>query len=435
MRSSLTDLAQHVQQTPLMDTHEHLRKEAEYVENGPDVLQDLFGNYIQADLEIAGATHEEVLRLLDGNDSDVRARFEPVRPAWERCQHTGYGEAVRLIAKLAYGLDEIAPAALEAARTANAKLRKPGQRLRILQKIANLDHVQVDDFSWENRWNWQRDASGPEFFLYDLSWRDFARGAVDSELIQKQVGVAVRDLRTLYEAMAAIFAQCAPFAIAVKTQHAYYRTLLWQESPDADAERALHKRLAGKELSEDERLRLGDWCLARGVELAIQHNLPVKIHTGYYAGHGYLQTERIRAGHLCGLLRNYPKARFVLMHISYPYGDELVALAKHFRNAYVDLCWAWSIDPYSARDFVRRMIHAVPAHKLFAFGGDTWWPNATLAYSVQARQWLTRALQAEVDDGLLTESEAIALATRFMQANQRECFDLEGMRARIRATV
>jgi len=429
----MSDLAQHISQTPLMDTHEHLRKEGNYVENGPDILQDLFGNYVSADLEVAGASHEAVLRLLDAKDPDVCARFDGVRSAWEHCRHTGYGEAVQVIAKHAYGIEEITAESLEAARPRNTELRKPGQRLRILKETANLDHVQVDDFSWENRWNCRPDASGPDFFLYDLSWRNFACGAIEAETIEKQVGTTVRDLGTLQEAMSAIFAQCAPCAVAVKTQHAYSRTLLWQERADADAERALQKHLAGKELAGNETLCLGDWCLARGIELAIQHNLPVKIHTGYYAGSGYLHAERIRAGHLCGLLRKYPKARFVLMHISYPYCDELVALAKHFPNAYVDLCWAWSIDPYSACDFVRRMIHAVPANKLFAFGGDTIWPNAAFAYSIQARQWLTRALEAEVDDGLLAEPQAIALATRWMRTNQEECFDLARTRAGIRA--
>jgi predicted TIM-barrel fold metal-dependent hydrolase len=171
------------------------------------------------------------------------------------------------------------------------------------------------------------------------------------------------------------------------------------------------------------------------VERAIEHNLPFKIHTGYYAGHSRMPVERIRSGHLCALLARYPQARFVLMHIAYPYSDELVALAKHYPNVYVDLCWAWSIDPYTTRDFVRRMIHAVPANKLFAFGGDTAWPSAVVAYAAQARQWLTRALQAEVDDGLLTERQAIALATRMMRTNQEECFDIAGTRAAIRRSL
>ena len=148
-----------------------------------------------------------------------------------------------------------------------------------------------------------------------------------------------------------------------------------------------------------------------------------------------MPVDRIRGGHLCGLLARYPRARFVLMHIAYPYSDELVALAKHYPNVWVDLCWAWSIDPRAAGDFVRRMLHAVPANKLFAFGGDAHWPAAAVAYAAQARRWLTRALQAEVDEGLLTEREAIALATRLMRTNQEECFDLAGTRAAIRAAA
>jgi hypothetical protein len=53
-------------------------------------------------------------------------------------------------------------------------------------------------------------------------------------------------------------------------------------------------------------------------------------------------------------------------------------------------------------------------------------------YATQARESLTRALQAEVDEGELTEAEAIRLATRFMRENQYAVFDVEGTRAALR---
>ena len=71
----------------------------------------------------------------------------------------------------------------------------------------------------------------------------------------------------------------------------------------------------------------------------------------------------------------------------------------------------------------------------FGFGGDTSWPNAAFAYSLQARKWLNRTMQAEVDDGYLTEKEAIGLAKRFMFDNQRECFDIESTRSAIRKSM
>jgi len=423
----MTDLAQHIQSTRLIDTHEHLRREKDYVEDGPDVLLHLFGNYVAADLVVAGASSAAMKRLNDRSDADIAGRFAGIRTAWEACQHTGYGEAVSLIAKHVYGIDELTGDTLAAAQERNAGLRRPGERLRLLRDVAGLDHVQTDDF----RWPCDPDESGPEFFLYDLSWRGFCNGEVDVAAIAEHTGVTVVDLATLREAMAGLFARYAPCAIAVKAQHAYNRTLLWEERSDADAERALASVLSDAETPEPVRLCLGDWGWARGVELAIEHNLPFKIHTGYYAGHSRMPVSRIAAGQMCALFSRYLDARFVLMHIAYPYQDEIVALAKHYPNVWIDLCWAWSINPFCAGDFVRQFIHAAPATKLFAFGGDTSWPGASVAYAIQARRWLTRALQAEVSEGLLTEAQAIAYATRLMRGNQAACFDLAGTRAAI----
>ncbi|MGH8515760.1 MAG: amidohydrolase family protein, partial [Gammaproteobacteria bacterium] len=335
-----------------------------------------------------------------------------------------YGEAVRLIAREVYGLDSFTPESLEGAQRKLEELRQPGERLRLLSEVAGLDHVQIDDFQWACK----PDESGPDFFLYDLSWAGFANGDVKVEDIQQETGIEIATLEDLREALAAIFRRYAPSAIAVKAQHAYTRTLRWEERSDEDAAQALAVVLAGGEVEEATRLALGDWCWARGVELAIEHNLPFKLHTGHHAGTGYMPIDWVRAGNLCPLLARYPEARFVLMHTSYPYTDELVSIAKHYPNVWVDLCWAWSIHPYSSADFVRRFLHAVPSSKLFGFGGDTMWPTAAVAYSIQARRGLHRALEAEVAAGDLTEQEAITLARRLMHENQYSCFDIEGTR-------
>ncbi|MBS13990.1 MAG: hypothetical protein CME19_20640 [Gemmatimonadetes bacterium] len=421
----MTDLAAHIEQQPLVDTHEHLRKEPEWVENGPDILQDLFGNYVPADLKTAGASPEAMRDLMDPA-KEIGPRFEGIRSAWEAAQLTGYGEAVSLVASTFYGMDELTADGLVSAQDHLSALRQGGQRFDILKNRANLDHIQTDDFCWPC----EPDASGPDFFFYDLSWKDFCNGTIDPATISEETGIDVTNLESLREAMAAIFAKHAGCAIAVKAQHAYSRTLDWHERSDDDAARALEATLAGS-ASLDEQLCIGDWCWARGVEHAIDHNLPFKIHTGYYAGNDRMPVSRIKAGNMCALLAAYPKARFVLMHIAYPYSQELIALAKHYGNVWVDLCWAWSIDPYSSADFVRRFIHTVPSNKLFGFGGDTGWPTSAMAYAIQMRRWFTRALEAEVAEGLLTERQAIDVATRIMYDNAYACFDIPGTRSHI----
>ncbi|MBM3457803.1 MAG: hypothetical protein FJX77_04640, partial [Armatimonadetes bacterium] len=273
-----TDLSQFVWSHTLVDTHEHMLKEQDWLTTGPDdVLQDLFGNYVPADLISAGATQEAMKRASDGKDPDVAGRFAGIENAWNAIRHTGYGEAVQLIAERVYGIAEITPEACSAAAPRLQALRSPGQRLAMLQESAGLDHIQTDDFVWACL----PDESGPEFFLYDLSWVNFCSGNLDVEKIAGETGVTIRDLPTLNEAMEALFHRYGPLAIAVKAQHAYNRTLLWQERSPADAERALQISLTDPNgRDEATRLCLGDWCWARGVELAIEYNLPFKIHTG-----------------------------------------------------------------------------------------------------------------------------------------------------------
>jgi hypothetical protein len=334
-----------------------------------------------------------------------------------------------MTAKQLYDIDDLSPEGLEAAQSDHTGYLGPGQRLRLLRDIANLDHVQIDDMTWPCL----PDAAGPDFFFSDLSWWKFCCGTPEIELLQEETGVDVVDLASLQQGIEAIFERYGSTAIAIKAQHAYDRTLHWRERSDAEADQALiHYLRQPDAISTADRLCLGDWCWARGAELAAEYDLPFKLHTGYYAHYGHMQTSRIYPGHLSDLLIRYPKTRFVLMHAAYPYSDELVALAKHFPNVYADLCWTWSIDPYAAADFIRRCIHAVPANKVFAFGGDTFWPGTAVGFATQARLWLTRALQAEIDDGYLSEDEAIALTDRYMRDNQYDCFRLEQKKAMLR---
>src|SRR5436309_610089 len=445
-----TDLELEISSLALVDTHEHLLPEDQWAgdnaklieglkeagrpgwgDAGPDILQDLFLNYVPSDLEVAGASRDAIAQLFDPAAGDIEFRFSGIREAWEATQFTGYGEAVRLIAREVYGLHSLTPEGLQGAQRKLEELRQPGERLRLLSEVAGLDHVQIDDFQWACK----PDESGPDFFLYDLSWAGFARGEVKVGDIQQETGIEVSTLEDLREALAAIFRRYAPCAIAVKAQHAYTRTLRWEERSDDEAASALAVVLARGEVEEATRLLLGDWCWARGVELAIEHNLPFKLHTGHPAGTGYMPIDWVRAGNLCPLLARYSEARFVLMHTSYPYSDELVSIAKHYPNVWVDLCWAWSIDPYTSAVFVRRFLHAVPSNKLFGFGGDTFWPTSAVAYSIQARRGLRRALEAEIVESDMTEQKDITIEGRLKQENQYACFDIEGTRAAIRAQL
>ena len=424
----MSDLSQHIQQTPLADTHEHTEKESRFIEDGPDVLQDLFEYYPQTDLIVAGASIQAVRDLVDAHNPDIQARWESVRQAWQYCRYTGYGEAISIVAREIYGMEEITTRGIEAAEGILRKYRKPGGMRHILETMANINHVQIDDFSW----TCLPDPAGPDFFFYDISWALHSSGMIDPQALYSETQVDVVDLDTLQQAYEKIFARYAPFAIAVKSDYAYNRTLFWQERDPSDVDKILQKQLTGRMLSKAERLCLGDWSLSRGIELADRYQLPFKIHTGLLYDHSLMDINKVNPALLSTLLVRHKNARFVLMHTGYPFSQELLGLAKHFPSVSVDLCWAWAIDAYNTYEFLRRAIHSIPTNKIFIFGGDCHWPFQTLGYARQARAWLTHTLNAEILDSFLNEAQAMNIASQVMCQNQIAYFRLAEKRAATR---
>ena len=66
----------------------------------------------------------------------------------------------------------------------------------MLTDVANLDHVQTDDGCWPCL----PDASGSDFFFYDITWRSFCDSTIEFEALHAETGVTVSNLATLREA-------------------------------------------------------------------------------------------------------------------------------------------------------------------------------------------------------------------------------------------
>ncbi len=114
----------------------------------------------------------------------------------------------------------------------------------------------------------------------------------------------------------------------------------------------------------------------------------------------------------------------VFMHICYPYYEELIAVAKQWTNAYVDMCWSWIINPVAAGDFLKKILVCAPANKVLAFGADYIPVEPALGHAVIARRGITQALSQLVEEGWLTLDSALEKADMIMHTNARRIFNL-----------
>ncbi len=189
-------------------------------------------------------------------------------------------------------------------------------------------------------------------------------------------------------------------------------------------------------VSAQERKLLEDHLFWHAVDQATQHDLPVKLHTGYYAGQNGMPLGRVQrnAASACELCKASPDTRFVFMHICYPYYEDLLAVAKNYANAHVDMCWSWIINPVSAAEYLKKHLVTAPANKVLPFGGDYIPVEPVLGHAVIARRGIARALSELVDEGWLKLADAIELIDPILRGNARHIFRLSE-KARILSTV
>ena len=134
---------------------------------------------------------------------------------------------------------------------------------------------------------------------------------------------------------------------------------------------------------------------------------------------------RANAASAAELCRLAPDTKFVFMHICYPYYKEILAVAKHYGNAYVDMCWSWIINPVAAKDYLKKHLVTAPANKVLPFGGDYGMVEPVLGHAIIARYGITQALAELVEEGWLTLRDALELVEPVLRGNARRLFRLE----------
>ncbi|MDP6776057.1 MAG: amidohydrolase family protein, partial [Candidatus Latescibacteria bacterium] len=205
---------------------------------------------------------------------------------------------------------------------------------------------------------------------------------------------------------------------AIKIALAYARTLDFEDTPFTDADRIFTAILKGEEV---EARPLHDYLVHRIFERAEAFDLPVQIHTGYLAGNW----GDFRWGDpapLIPVFQKYRNVRFDLFHAAWPYSEFMGAVGSAFPNVWIDLCWAWSMNPVQMERILDEWLSCVPSNKILGFGADTRSPFPVVGYAEQARHGIANVLKKKIDTGEYDLDTAQFVARRIMHENARELF-------------
>lgn len=418
-----------VEKTPFVDTHEHLWPEKMRLAAVKGREEDipaadfsmLLCHYANSDLQVAGMPGADYERLVS-RDLSVADKWKLVEPYYEKCRNTGYLKSVRETVRILFGEEDLNGETCGRVSEKLAAGIKPGFYRRILRDACHIEHCQVNALHTPVFDEKQPD---PELLAQDISTVPLSTGLSVGEL-ERRSGMEIADLDDLHGAIDWCFDTYGPRAVATKNQCAYGRPLDFEDVKNVEQ---LFERYAAdpKSLNKAEDKALEDHLMHYCIAKAAEKGLPVKLHTGYFAGHDGMPLARVRnnASDLCPVVRKHSSAKFVLMHIDYPYQDEAIALAKHYSNVWIDMCWAWIINPAASVRFLKEFLMAAPASKVLTFGGDFRPVEPVVGHSSMARQGVAQAVCELVEEKWLPEKDVPELVERIMRGNAHEIFPYE----------
>jgi uncharacterized protein len=390
----------------VIDAHEHLPAEAEYLSFGYCGPNMFAGGYIWHDLESAGLSPAFKATMRDGGYRPVEQWWPPMRPYWEWIKNTSYARALRITARDLYGLPALAASPTHAFAERVRPDTPPGLYRRILQERCRIRYslTNVDQAGFP-------DDPGLRG-LTMLNKGDPSRELLPaSELLANLDRRAARELGSPAEAAAALQGllrhDIAQGAVGLKMIVKDYG------APDpAAADRAWRRARLGL-AGRDEAIALRDFLFDRALDVAAEAGVPVAVHTGYWGDFRDLDPK-----HLLAFARRRGDVHFDMFHLGMPMVRDAALIGKTLPNVTLNLTWCPVISQLQTQRTLDEMIDLVPLNKIIAFGGD-YRASVQKVYGhlVMAREVVAAALAERVEAGDFDREYALYVAKLWFYEN------------------
>jgi len=434
MSDSLYDrILAEIEEIKVIDTHEHLAHPDLWLNRKLD-FSWLFFHYTSSDAVSAGLPPENVPKI-QGQELSEHDKWRLLEPYWPKIRNTAYSKCLLESIQEVYEIEDLNRDTYktlgEAMREKQTPtffrdtLRAAGIECSMWQWINHEEHSDIGFREEYDREMYVQDVHDPFMFADPDAWR--------------KRGHKLNNLSDYEELIDAEITRLAPVISAYKIGHAYERTLSFDEVARDDASSLFEKLLAsGKDMRTahpteqfkwtPEGKALMDYICHFAMACCEKNDLPVKVHTGIQEGNGnYISHSDPTL--LTNLFLKFPKTRFDLYHIGYPFQHKMTVLAKNFQNVRVDFCWAWIIAPTPARAALHEYLEAIPYTEIHGFGGDYIMVEPVVGHLRAAQRNIAKVLTEKVEEKWFTEDEAVTVANALFRDNALEFFRIEEKRA------
>jgi predicted TIM-barrel fold metal-dependent hydrolase len=431
------ELREYLDGIRMVDTHEHLDMEEEFIREPADFGR-LFLHYANCDLISAGCPPGAIHQLQEERNLSPSEKWQLIEPYWNYMRGTGYGRCLEIAIRDLYDVDGLNSGTVEKLSEKMSRARRRGYYREVFDRAGialalwnRLDRLAPIPRMWSPEYDrslFVQDLLTP-YLMLDAQ-RLSGQHEYEMEEWHQGWGREILCLDDYLQAIEERFAAHAARASALKIPIAYYRPLSFPDRSRGEIEPAFNRLLnTGWERnvglpSLEELWGIQDYLVHFSIRQCAEYDLAVKFHTGLQEGNANT-IRNSRASLLSNLFFKYPKVRFDIYHISYPYQEELVTLVKNFPNVAVDFCWMWIVNPAAGRRALSDFLDAVPANKIHGFGGDFIFIEGSYGHAIMAKDGIARVLAEKVNEGSMTVERARQVARWILRDNPIQWFGLK----------
>lgn len=408
----------------IIDTHEHLPSETWRVAQVVDFFT-LFSHYCVGDMVAAGLPPGE-LAVLESPATPVEKKWLIFAPYYTLIKNGSYARAARIAMQRFYGYHDLT--CLEDAEIVTEKIRQqnqPGLYRQVLVDACRLKTsiVFTNELYESSFFN----------FVYTVDHLINLNHIEDLRSAASEMGGTYYTLAHFVDSLQAFIRTKAENGVkGIKFTTAYYRDLVFDNVPTAEADRIYNKLSSapylisdrlGRSIDNREVMVLQDFLTLRVLDVCDQLGLPVVFHTGLHAGNRN-NPANARPEPLWRQFFAYPNLNFILLHGALPWVHETAMLAKSYPNVYIDMAWMHIISPEISQTTLNAWIDLLPRNKILGFGGDYLVVEKVFGHLTLAKENICRALSQKVSAGAVTESEACSWIDHLLHDNASRLYRL-----------
>jgi len=392
-----------IEELTIIDCHEHLPTEAKRLGSSPDAFT-LFSHYCKGDLISAGMDEGTMNAVLFG-DGDPEWKWREFKPYYGLIRHGDYARAAHIAMERFYGERELTDGnhagVTDRIRAANV----PGLYGRVLREACGIETC-LNCYGWENE---REGGLFSNLVWHAGDWDGYGRVCGN---LGKEGPVTLDDVE----------GWCAGVADrAVREGIHGIKFMAYHDVPcsKAEASEALRRLMADPSLRLPRSNPLSLYVFNRMLHHAGERGVVCAVHTGYWGDY-----RELSPSNLIPAIQGNPKARMDVYHVGYPYMREAIMLAKSWPNVRLNMCWTYLISQNFAYQALYEMMEALPANKVFGFGGDYYVVEKVFGHLIMARETIARVLARRVAEGKSSYGQAALLARALLHDNPSEFYGL-----------